>query len=96
MRKFKDESRWVDTLEINYKSNLDYSGHLDKKIVIASGVLYGHRVVSSVDHGQVEEFRVDFGGSISSFIEFSHDGRGSITSFLFGDENRIYPCQIKR
>jgi hypothetical protein len=93
LRKFKDQSKWVDNIELDYRT--DRFGEYNEKIVISTGTAYGSRLVDDLGRGRVEEFRIDLNDVRSSFVEFAHDGKGNLTSFLFGDINRVYPCQIK-
>ena len=91
---FKDHSKWVENLEIDYRT--DRFGEMTEKIVVSTGAAYGSRVIDDLGRGRVEEFRIDLNDARSSFIEFAHDGKENLTSFLFGDINRLYPCQVKR
>lgn len=96
IRKFKDRSDWVETLELSYLP-YRYDSNLHATILLsASGVKYGSRTISHLELGPLEEFRIEFNDSKESFIEFSHDGSGHLTSFLFGDIYRLYPCRMKR
>ena len=91
---FSDKKIKVSHLKINFFSRIYDSS--DETIVISEGLNYGRRMVSHLSEGPVEEFRIEFDDMYSSFIKFSHNGRGVLTGFVYGDIYHISPCAIKR
>lgn len=93
-RKFTIGTVLVNVLEVEYKA--DFYGGLEETFAISTNARVRTRMVGSLQYGQIEEFRIELGDNLSSFVEFSHDGRGRLLGFLFGDINRVYPCGRKR
>lgn len=91
---FSDKKITIAGLEINFFPNVYEAYH--EKIVLTEGLKHARRIVSHLSEGQVEEFRIEFDDLYSSFIKFSHNGRGVITGFVHGDIYHINPCSIKR
>lgn len=95
LRKFKDGSEWVESLEVDFRSDA-FKSDLDKNFIVTPGAKYGYRKSQHSDFGVIEEIRVELDDSHSSYIEFSHDGNGNLTGFLYGDIMRVYPCMWRR
>lgn len=96
LRQFKDKSIRIKSLELKYKSN-KYSGEDEDVIIISVGDNYGYRVISHLTEGRVEEFRIDLkNNKYSSFVQFSHNGKGRITDFMWGDIYRLNPCHFRK
>lgn len=94
VRKFKNKTVSSENLEILYIANgFDYSS---EKLVISVGNMYGHRVTTDHAHGPVEEFRIDLEDYYDSYIKFSHDGKGKLTGFVYGDAYHVSPCQVNK
>jgi hypothetical protein len=94
IHKFKDRTEWIETVELTYRP-YRYGNSIKETIVISPGANYGSRRISKLSEGPIEEYRIEFNDSKNSFIEFSHNGRGKLTGFLFGDIYRLYPCRVK-
>jgi hypothetical protein len=94
-RKFSNETRWVEMIELQYQTNRDHLGQ-DMKTYFPLGSLVTRKIVNSEFSGPVEEVSIESADRLSKTFTFQHDGRGQIISMVMADELRLLPCQLRR
>ncbi|UOE99954.1 hypothetical protein [Bdellovibrio reynosensis] len=94
LRKFSSGKEWVETLEIDYSSNGFDSGRR-LNIKIPDIAKYGVKKSGNTYSGLAEKVKIELGDYYDHWIEFTHDGQGTITQLLLGNNLYVAPCQTR-